>query len=326
MTTAYENAYHVSQARLRGGLPSTDARFTDEKLLNLLAEELNGSIAPLVHNAKSEHGVVQYTVPVTVGTSEYQLPPNAFASTLRDVYWIDASNNITPLDPRSPADPLVYSLSRNNGTPRYYYLRGSRVAVVPPPGIAGTLAMPHYARPGRLVFEEDAPAIQIVAPLGGGLYSVAVADTAGHIAAFTRFAQTGSFNLMSQEPTFEILGSVAVVAGPDTPGNGLVILTVSSAMAPVPGNYACAANESPVPQCPVELFPLLHARAALVAVPSTGDMSQAATALAAQVADLEAKARAFLQPRVESGSPPPGKGLGSNPLLGVVSGSWGAGY
>lgn len=320
MATSYEAAYHVGQARLRGGLPSTDARFTDAKLLKLLTDELQGNIAPLVHNAKAEHGVVQYTVSATVGQASYQLPTNAFASTLRDVYWIDASGAITPLEPRSAADPLMYALARNNGTPRYYYLRGSRVSVVPPPAATGTLALPHYARPNQLVLVANAVVVSGASNVGSAWTLQFVGtppaglDTAGVV----------QVDVIRSTPGFETImsGSCLITGGP---GPGVYTYEVTSTETIVEGDYICLPGESPVPQCPVELFPLLHARAALVAVPSTGDMSQASAALAAQVADLEAKARAFLQPRVESGSPPPGKGLGTNPLLGVVSGSW-SGY
>lgn len=330
-TTAYESAYHIGQTRLRGGLPSTDARFTDANLLRLLTDELQGSIAPLVHNAKAEHGVVQYTVAAAVGEAEYQLPPNAFANTLRDVYWLDSSSNITPLEPRSAADPLMYELGRNNGSPRYYYLRGSRVVVVPPPAAAGTLALPHYARPSHLT--------EVNSSLGGTITAVALVNgdvdvrlvintgSASNGAAFTSAATGNPLDVIDRRPAFSTVG---VALTPDSvldlgTGNVRVQYPVAIfATLPAVGDYTYLAGYAPVPQCPVELFPLLHARAALVAVPSTGDMSQAAAALAAQVADLEAKARAFLQPRVESGSPPPGKGLGTNPLLGVVSGGWGA--
>lgn len=313
MAAAYEAPYHIGQARMRGGLPSTDARFTDAKLLKLLSDELQGNVAPLVHNAKAEHGIISYSVTAVVGQSEYQLPFNAFASTLRDVYWIDSNNNITPLEPRSAADPLMYALSRNNGTPRYYYLRGARVNVVPPPGAAGTLAMPHYARPGILT--NTYSQIATVTDLGSGLVNLAF----GSASALFNFDPIA---IVRGEPGFETIAENFSTAWNSTTDVTITLPSGVSASQIVTGDYVCSPGESPVPQVPVELFPLLHARAALVAVPSTGDMSQASGALSAQVADLEAKARSFLQPRVESGSPPPGKGLGTNPLLGVVSGSW----
>lgn len=324
MATVYEAAYHIGQARLRGGLPSTDARFTDAKLLKLLSDELQGNIAPLVHNAKSDHGVVQYTVAATVGQSTYALPSSAFANTLRDVYWIDSSNNITPLDPRSAADPLMYALGRNNGTPRYYFLRGSTVVIVPPPASAGTLALPHYARPSTLVLASEALPIQAVL-VGGGIVQVTVIYN-----GTTPFDVTVEpyLSVVRSTPGFEHLIVKGLNYNPDNQGGGVYVVefygTDLVGASPEVGDYLCLPGESPVPQCPVELFPLLHARAALVAVPSTGDMSQASGALAAQVADLEAKAVAFLRPRVESAQPPPGRGMGSNPLLDTISGGWSA--
>lgn len=324
-TTAFESAYHIAQARLRGGLPSTDARFSDAKLLKLLTDELQGNLAPLIHNSKAEHGITQHTVTAVVGRSEYPIPPNAFGGTLRDVYWIDASNNITPLQPRSGADPLMYALSRNNGTPQYYVMRGSRVEIVPPPAATGTLAMPHYKRPNALVPVASTIAIDAVNVGGGSVFLTINYDGVVPF-AFT----TEHLSVVSASPGFESRVVNSLNFNPDAQGGGVFVLEFNAddmvGGTPEVGDYLCLPGESPVPQCPVELFPLLHARTALVAVPSTGDMSQATAALAAQVADLEAKAVAFLQPRVESGSPPPGKGLGSNPLLGVVAGGWNAGY
>lgn len=329
MAAAYESAYHIGQVRLRGGLPSTDARFTDAKLLNLLTDELQGNIAPLVHNAKAEHGIVQYTVAGVVGTAEYQLPANAFANTLRDVYWIDSNNNIIPLNQRSAADPLMYALGRNNGTPSHYYMRGARVVLVPPPGAAGTLALPHYARPNRLVASG-------ASTLGGAIASVTLVNgnvdvrlvvSLGSISNGAAFAAAAlsPLDIIDGHPPFDFIEDNLTPDSVVDILNGSVRLqypVASFEFLPEVGDYVYLDGSSPVPQVPAELFPLLHARAALVAVPSTGDMSQASAALAAQVADLEAKARAFLQPRVESGSPPPGRGLGSNPLLSVVGGSF----
>ena len=321
MTAAFEAAYHIGQTRLRGGLPSTDARFTDAKLLKLLTDELQGNIAPLVHNAKAEHGIVQYTVAGVVGTAEYQLPSNAFANTLRDVYWVDSNSNIIPLNQRSAADPLMYAMSRNNGTPSHYYMRGSRVVIAPPPGAAGTLALPHYARPSSLVLVGSTIMIDAVNVSGGSVFLTINYDGVSPFAY-----DTERLSVVSATPAFETRIVNGLNSNPDAQGGGVFVLEFDAdemvGGTPQVGDYLCLPGESPVPQCPAELFPLLHARAALVAVPSTGDMSQASAALAAQVADLEAKARAFLQPRVESGGPPPGKGLGSNPLLGVVAGSW----
>jgi hypothetical protein len=324
----YESAYHINQARLRGGLPSTDARFTDAKLLALLTDELQGSIAPLVHNAKSDHGVVQYTVTATVGKAAYALPANAFANTLRDVYWIATSGQSYPLEQISSADPRAYAYAQNNGEPRYFYLRGNNVVLSPPPSTAGTLAMPHYARPNTLT--------ELNTELGGTVTTVALVNadvdvrivvdvgSVSNGAAFTTAATGSPLDIIDRRSPFETLEANLTPDSVVDNGNGTVRVqypVASFDTLPAEGDYVYLAGYSPVPQCPAELFPLLHARVALVAVPSTGDMSQAAQALAAQVRDLEGRVAAFLRPRVESASPPVGRGMGANPLLGVVGGS-----
>lgn len=322
-TTAYEAAYHVEQARLRGGLPATDSRFTTTRMLNLLTDELQGSVAPLVHNSKADHGIVPYMVTATAGTARYALPPGAFASTLRDVYWITSSDVVLPLSQRSAADPEVLALRAKQAPPRLYTLQGSTVVLCPVPDAAGTLALPYYNRPGRLVL------------VGSCLTIAAVVDeptaTSVRVRVFyngtSPFAfTTARLDVVSATPGFDTLRASALNSNPDEVDPGVEYIftfdTTEMSRPIAAGDYICLPGESPVPQVPVELFALLHARAALVAVPSTGDTSQAAQGLSAQAADLDARAREFLRPRVESASPQVGRGMGSNPLLGGLAGSW----
>lgn len=328
MTLEYEAAYHVEQVRLRGGLPSTDSRFTTARLLSLLTDELRASVASLVHGAKSDHGIVPHNVatPAVAAGSQgrYAIPSASFAGTLRDVHWLDASGEPTPLSEQSLASPtFVYRMDKP-GHPAHYAIRGSTVILSPPPSTAGTLVMPYYQRPSRLVLVDTEPATEGAIRLTGGTYNASARTLALYTGVPPTSLQPAStavaVDLVSGKPGFENLYSALeddVFVEELAPTSWR--FTISNvASNPVPGVsifYLCVAGESPVPQVPVELFPLLHARTALVAVPSTGDTSQAGQALAAQVRDLEAKAKDLLRPRVESGGKPLGLGLDNHPML-----------
>jgi len=319
-TAAYEAAYHVEQARVRGGIPVTDARFGTTRMLALLTAEMQGAIAPLIHAAKSEHGILAYTVPTVANQSRYNLPPSAFASTLRDVYWIDADDAAHPVQQISAADPRVYTLrSAPPAVPAYFVLQGSVVALYPAPNAAGTLALPHYARPSTLV--PLASTLEIVA-VDVGSSSVTLTVNYDGDQPFTYLRER--LAVVSATPGFEsrIVNGLNFNPGPDGIGTFLFEFLNEDVVGGTPqvGDYLCLPGESPVPQIPVELFPLLHARVAYVAVPSTGDTSQAANALATQVAELTQRAVDFLRPRVESMAPQIGRGgFDYNPMTrGIV--------
>lgn len=313
MPAEWEAAAQIEQVRLRGGLPSTDARFTDTRLRSLLTQELRDSVAPLVHEAKAEHGILTHSVSVSAGTATYRIPTRAFGGTLRDVVWLDSNGNAYPLHQRTSSDVEILSRTTQTGDPRYYYLRNSSIILVPTPGVAGTLSLPYYARANTLVDVASCATILGVTSLGSGQYRVTVTDNAVNSALVNGL----SLDVVRSTPGFECLAVATTPTNPDDAGATLTVdLTLDAA--PEVGDYLCNPGESPVPQVPVELHALLQARAAFVAVPSTGEGGSTAQALAAQVADLEAKARAWLRPRVESGTPPPGRGMRMHPLLGAA--------
>jgi len=310
MATEYEAAYHIEQARLRGGIPQTDSRFTDARMLALLTAEMQGAVAALVHAAKAEHGIVPYSVAATAGTQRYTLPPSAFANTLRDVYWLTADGRSTPVQQISAADRRVYTYSGQPGiNPLFYVLQGSTLILYPTPSAAGTLAMPYYARPGTLVPVADVA--QVVLVNGPGSFAVETASIPIPI-----LANPPTLDVVRGTPGFEtLISNSQYVVTPNSPTGGLTAYDFGGDVVVSEGDYLCLPGQSPVPQLPVELFPLLHARVAYVAVPSTGDSSQAASALASQVEDLTRRAVDFLRPRVESADIPTGRGLYENPAL-----------
>jgi len=320
-----EAAYHIEQARIRGGIPQTDSRFTTARMLSLLTAEMQGALAPMVHAAKSDHGVVPYSVTAPPGTARYSLPASAFANTLRDVFWIDANQQASPLTQISASNPMVYTLRGQPGSkPLFYTLQGSSVVLYPTPSVAGTLAMPYYARPANLVLVDEAPATEGAVQVAAVGYNATTHTlVVGTVVAPPTPLQPAStavaLDIVRHTPGFETIVRATeadVFAEELTPTSWqYTIVNVLENPGVAPGDYICLAGESPVPQIPVELCPLLHARVAYVAVPSTGDSSQAASALASQVAELTQRATDFLRPRVESASPEVGRGMANNPMI-----------
>lgn len=325
MTLSNEAAYHIEQARIRGGIPQTDSRFTTTRMLSLLTAEMQGALAPMVHAAKSDHGVVPYSVAAPAGTSRYSLPPSAFANTLRDVFWINANQQASPLTQISASNPMTYTMRGQTASmPLFYVLQGSSVVLYPTPSVAGTLAMPYYARPANLVLVDEEPATDGAVRVAGVGYNATTHTlmVSTDVAPPTPLQPSNTavaLDIVRSTPCFETIvraPEADVFAEELTPTSWqYTISNVLENPGATQGDYICLAGESPVPQIPVELCPLLHARVAYVAVPSTGDSSQAAGALASQVAELTRRAEDFLRPRIESASPEVGRGMGNNPMI-----------
>lgn len=307
--------------RDRGGLPASDSRYSGTVLLALGTTEMRDYITPMLHQARAEHGIYPYSAAVTAGLATYRMPARAMGGSLRDVVWTPAGGT-TPvhLAPKPSSDPWVVATGTKQGPPTAYYVRNYSVVLVPSPDQAGTLSLPYYARPNRLVDVDTCAVISgvVAIPGSGGLgYTVFCVDNP------VNSALTNSLELevVRGTPGFETLTENGLPTNPDDQGATVSVdLTISTT--PAVGDYLVTPGVSPVPQLPVEMYGLLAARVALIAVEGTGDNAGTLVGLRRQCAELEARAQQWLSPRVESGNMAAGGSLSANPMLGVTGGGW----
>lgn len=305
----YDTAALVEDVKERGSLPANDARFTTAKILSSCTLELREGVAPLLSAARAEHLVYPYTVAVVSGTASYRMPARAVGGTLRNVSFLDTSGNPVRLRELSSDEVEQIGATTSGGTPYAYYLRNYQVVLVPVPNVAGTLSMPYYARPNRLVATTAVARITSVTYVEGAL-------TALTTAAPVSLTSASSFDLIRGSPGFETLGAAIE-------GTWSTSVTFEATLSEDPGlaagDYVCLPGEAPVPQVPVELHGLLAARAARRLVKAVGDDRW--QALDADVAELEQRARDWLAPRVSGQTQQAGGTVGSSGI-GPFGGNW----
>ena len=244
------------------------------------------------------------------GTASYRMPTRSVGGALRDVVWVDSGGTpqLPPLRQLSSDEPEA--IMAQEGTPYAYYLRNYHVVLVPTPNVSGTLRMPYYARPNRLVPVASAAPILTVEALPTGV-RVTVASTATSLS----FVSAERLDVVRATPAFETCVVNSPNVNPDNPGGGDPItfdFTQEGDTAEV-GDYLCLPGESPVPQVPVELHGLLAARTSRRLLKAVGDPDW--QALDADVADLELRARSVLTPRVSGDTQQAGGSMGTNGLV-----------
>lgn len=279
----FDNAELLQDIRDRGSLPAGDLRFSDAKLLAAATQELRDVIAALLVESQTDRAVYLSTTPLVAGQAEYRLPSRALAGRWQSVAYVEPGGGLFRLQQLNPED--YYRQNRvNRGVPAAFFVRDNRLVLVPTPDVAGSLHVPYYGRPNRLVAPTEAA---IVASVAGNALTFAGGPPAG-------FSGALAFDLVRGTPGFETLG--ANLAG--TLVGSVLTLAAAPPSELVPGDYVCLAGQAPVAQCPVELRGLLATRAARRALKAVNEAQQASL-LDADVVELEAVARSLLAPRVD---------------------------
>lgn len=313
----------VEDVKERGSLPANDARFTTAKILASATLELREGVAPLLSASRAEYLVYTYTQSVTSGQAAYRMPSRAVGGTLRNVSWLDSASNPKRLRELSQDEIETIGATTTGGTPFGYYVRNYHVVLAPVPNVAGSLEMPYYARPNKLVLHGDSSV--------SGARAVALTNVGGDftngtfITLYTNppavLIAATSMDIVRATPGFETVASSTSILTENL-GGGVYRFTLSGlptaaeepgALASiVVGDYLCIAGEAPVPQAPVELHGLLAARTARRLVKAVGDDRFAM--LSEDVAELEQKARDWLTQRVAGQTQQAGGSVGSGGL------------
>ena len=150
----------VARVKLQELIPNSDVTFTDDQVVDLMDQELQSYIVPLVQGCRQEHFVVtkDIVLPPVTGqvnvTNWIELPDEATGLSLRDVYVTDNLGNFANIPRLSPEQVASRSMMVWWGTTNPntsfgvggFYLQGNRLYLYP-----YTLA---NGRPMRLTFNK----------------------------------------------------------------------------------------------------------------------------------------------------------------------------
>lgn len=247
----YTTTALLASIRRRASVPNSSKLGTsDADLLAIATEELQGLVTALLVSTREEHLVTTYDVTLTAGTNAYNLPARAIAGALRDAVVVQTDGNLRNLKWLDRAD--LPGLDQSTGTPSRFYFQGDQVVLWPTPDASTeTLRLPYRRRCGNLVAASAAWPIDALA-----------SATSFEFAATkpSAFATSQRFDIISAKPGFRTLAMdlTASIVAPDA-----MSFTTTLPDDVEVGDYVCLAGESPVPQVPVELHPLLAQAAAV---------------------------------------------------------------
>lgn len=263
MSETFTTSDLLDDIKRRAMIPADQNTFADTDLLRFATDELRLSLLPMLLSEREEFYLTEAGASQTLvaNTAAYQIPVRAAGQMLRDAYITDSAGNIYNLA-RIEYDERPNFDNVTSGTPNHFYLRNNKIVLLPAPASSDyTLVTPYFIRPSKLV--ETASACQITDITGTTITVSAAAPSTFSSSVPTDFVRaTGGFECIEIGVTPTSVASTT-----------FVYATVPDSLAV--GDWICVAGESPIPQLPAELHPLLAERVAKKVMKALGDVNGA---------------------------------------------------
>jgi len=239
---AYTTTDFIADVKLRAFLPTSQATFGSTDILLLADAEMQTAVIPLVQSVRSDYWVTYADSVITVAVANYDIPVRAIGMALRDVQYVESGGLIRSL-PQIMIDDIKTTIQ---GEPEAFYVRQNQVYLYPTPSsTTGTLRLYYQLRPGQLVLTTATGLISSIST---------VANTATVSSIPSTWSSAFTYDLIRQDGASEPLAldqAVSTVAG--------TTLTFTATM-PTSlrvSDYVALAGQSPIPQIPAELRPVL---------------------------------------------------------------------
>lgn len=256
----------IRSLKRRALIPTDQSTFSVEDFLEILNEEMDTGILPYLLEQHEEHLVNFIELDADQEAPfEYAIPYRAIGNKLRDVALVDSSGNIFELSRVSLEEISDYNSFNSLDDSGVFYLENNKVVLLSVNSSANSkIRMYFYLRPSTMVLTKDTG--KIIAIAKGSTETVLTLDN---------FPSDYANN-----PLFDIVGSrspnklkkfdiAALSVNQNTKS-----VTISNDLLPEDlevSDYLCQAEQSPYPQIPTELHPILAQRGAVYCLESLGD-------------------------------------------------------
>lgn len=256
----YTTTELINQVKLYGAIPVADTTVSNEDILRFMNFEMKSYIVPFVLRAREEFYVKESNYTIQAGVDRYAIPERALASKIRDIYLMDGENFI-PIARQEPDNRPWYTVTYNYSYSQSFYVENNEIVMMPKPNMGGTtLVFKIFLRPNELVSIDRCGVITAIDTVNK---VVTVSSIPTNLTAGTKI------DFVKSRPHFDILSYDKTLVSVDDVNLQITCSELPSTLAV--GDYVCSENESPVPQIPAEVFPMLISRTTERCLMALGD-------------------------------------------------------
>lgn len=282
----------VNSTKRRAMLPSSSDTFKKQDYIDILNEEMDIGVVPFILSTHEEYLLHTIDIDFSTATSQiFRIPSRAIGNKLRGADYVTSENNLQEMT-RIDIDDLYYfqnSFNTYNGA-FAFYVQNDELHIVNAAPTGVSLRMYFYMRPASLVEEKYAAIIQNINTTTGEIQVDKVPTTFINTLEYDFTEHRAPNKLLGYDKASTAVNSTTKVitfAAADLPENLRV------------GDYITLAEETIVPQIPVELHPLIAQRAAVHCLHALGD-AQAIQTAEMKMQQMETKTVDLIDNRVEN--------------------------
>lgn len=284
----------IKSIRLRAMIPTNNKTFDSENFLSFANEEMDMGMIPLVLTMHEDYLMYSEDFTIDPDHPSIAIPSRAVGNKLRDVSYVDASNNIYSMKRILVEDLSSYNYNYNSNTAYFYFVQNNEIKFYPTNVSAGNgkVRLTYYLRPNRLVLLEKIGVISSIDRLTGQIVLSNIP---------TEFNTGELFDFIQTNSPHKSLGMNVSLSGISSSTKTVTLNPDDIPYNLSVGDHLALAQQSAIPQVPSDLHPMLAHRVACRCLEALGD-AQGLQAANAKLIEMEAKTQHIIDSRVE-GSP-----------------------
>lgn len=263
----------IESVRNRAMLPNDTSVFTDQNILDIANEELDVQLLDKLLSLHEEHLTVHVDIPRR-SDGIYDIPYRAIGNKIRDISMISGGQNyeMTQISLGELPDYTI-STSSGNGFDKFY-VESNQLKILQPTRGYDSIRIYYYIRPSYLTKLESSGVISNITSDSSEV-TITLSTMPSKFTTllqydFVGYRSPNKIKVWDIRPT-EVNASLKYIK--------FNLSDIEDVLGEIKvGDYVCQAEESPVPNIPTEMHPVLAQLTAVHALESLGDSEGLANA------------------------------------------------
>lgn len=259
----------IDSVRKRTMCPDDTSIYNDADILNILDEEMQVQVLDKLVRLHGENLTFSIDVPRN-SSGSYSIPNRALGNKLRDVSLIQG-NQIYELSQISVGELPDYSNWQvDQNELDVFYLENNKVKLISENRSYDYIRMKYYLRPNFLTKVEEAGIISaITQDTGAGTLTLSLSQVGRN------FTDNDTYDIIGKNTPNKIKAMDLTASSLTTGTTGTIVFSLDDVGEYLDdievGDYVSLAGETPVPNIPTEMHPMLAQAAAIQVLEGLGD-------------------------------------------------------